>query len=1009
MRGFGEEGRTMKSILSAVIGAALALSAIEADAQATPGERQVSLTIETDTLASALDKWAQQSGFQIFVQDWEATKKLPARSLNGTFTAQDALEQLLSGTSLTYTWISDKAVSIRKKTQQTVPTALQRTSLEGQQGIPVAKFSGDDVGSGAVSHAAAVTGSGNEYQQQVEEVEEVIVTGSHIRGGDAISPVFSVSAVEIAETGFSSIQDWVDTLPQNFSSIPNEESGGGGNFNRGTTVNLRGLGAGTTLVLVNGRRQPAAGTEGDFVDISSLPTSAVDRVEVLTDGASAVYGSDAIGGVVNVVLRKDFSGLETGLRYAAADGIDEQVASQLIGTNWDGGHLLFAYQYYHRTALDFKDRPFAASSDKRPMGGDDFRSSNSNPGNIFDPLTGAPAFAIPAGQDGRNLAPEDLLPGVVNLQSPQANAELLPERDMHSAFLTVSHQLSDSLDLFLESRYSERRYSQRLPTTDFPWVVPASNAFFVDPFGGSPFLIVGYDFSEDVGTNSSGITRTATGTIGATKDWRTWKSTLSASWGEERLDYQAASLDFAALDAALADSDPATAFNPFGDGSNTNPATLDQISVLQLEKSRSETKTVGIVADGPLFALPHGGEAKLAIGVDHRQEDFRRGTEDVLSTGRDITATYAELVLPFISNDGPGGLRALSLSAAGRYERYSDFGSTFNPKIGLRVVPWDALEMHATWGTSFRAPRLLDLDDRSRSTGNVVFPTPIPDPTNPLGFSSSLLRFGGNSSLKEETADTWTAGMTLRLADRSSISLNYFDITYDDRIVQPGPLNTFGVLGQEDVWADIIHRNPTQAEVESACNDPNFLGDPAACVAAPPDVIVDFRKLNISKTEVNGIDIAFDHRLVTTFGEIGVSLGGTYTLHHKSAVTDDSSFVEFLDTTGNPVSERFRLTTSWSHLGYDVSLSVNYTGSYDDTTQVPKRTVDAWTTIDSRISYRTPASAGWLSDVDVALTVSNLLDEDPPFVNSAIGYDAFNASALGRFIGLQVTKAWGGG
>src|ERR1044072_1332453 len=130
----------MKSILSAVIGATLAFAAIQAEAQSNHGERQVSLTIEADTLATALDKWAQQSGFTIFVQDWEATKNLRAPSLNGTFTAQDALEQLLSGTSLTYRWIDSKTVSIRKRVSQTVPTALQRTSLEGQQGISVAKF-----------------------------------------------------------------------------------------------------------------------------------------------------------------------------------------------------------------------------------------------------------------------------------------------------------------------------------------------------------------------------------------------------------------------------------------------------------------------------------------------------------------------------------------------------------------------------------------------------------------------------------------------------------------------------------------------------------------------------------------------------------------------------------------------------------------------------------------------------------------------------------------------------
>src|SRR5262245_52646818 len=174
----------MKSILSAVIGATLALSAIEADAQASPGERQVSLTIESSSLATALDKWAQQTGFQIFVQDWEATKNLHAPSLNGTFAAQDALEQLLSGTSLTYVWNDTRTVSIRKKTAQTVPTALQRTSLDGEQAVPVAKFSEEGVGSAAVGYAAAENGGGSvtgaESGPRIDRLEEVIVTGTYI-------------------------------------------------------------------------------------------------------------------------------------------------------------------------------------------------------------------------------------------------------------------------------------------------------------------------------------------------------------------------------------------------------------------------------------------------------------------------------------------------------------------------------------------------------------------------------------------------------------------------------------------------------------------------------------------------------------------------------------------------------------------------------------------------------------------------------------------------------------
>src|SRR5688572_12047582 len=177
----------MKSILSAVVGATLALAAIEAGAQATPRERQVALTIETESLASALDKWAQQSGFQIFVQDWEAAKNLPARSLKGTFTAQDALEQLLADTPLTYVWINNKAVSIRKKMPHTVPTALQRTGLDGQQSFPIANLAGDDVNGGSSQPYASAEDRGGsgppEPGPQFDPLEDVLVTGTYIRGG----------------------------------------------------------------------------------------------------------------------------------------------------------------------------------------------------------------------------------------------------------------------------------------------------------------------------------------------------------------------------------------------------------------------------------------------------------------------------------------------------------------------------------------------------------------------------------------------------------------------------------------------------------------------------------------------------------------------------------------------------------------------------------------------------------------------------------------------------------
>lgn len=359
----------MKSILSAVIGATLALSAIEAGAQATPGERQVSLTIESTSLATALDKWAQQSGFQIFVQDWEATKNLRAPSLNGTFAAQDALEQLLSGTSLTYVWIDSKTVSIRKRVSQTVPTALQRTSLDGQQGVPVAKFSGDDVGAGTGAKTLGdVDHSDGDVGLRTERVAEVIVTGTYIRGSaPASSPLTTYTSKDIENSGATTLEAFLEKIPQNFTAVGSDtfrvNVGGlnaANNQSRGTAINLRGLGPGSTLVLLNGRRMAPAGGLGQFVDASLIPLSAIDRIEVLTDGASAIYGADAVGGVVNFIMRTDFNGVEATVRNGGDGNGDarELGGSLLAGAASDDGYVSFVYDGLDQDGLDASRRSF---------------------------------------------------------------------------------------------------------------------------------------------------------------------------------------------------------------------------------------------------------------------------------------------------------------------------------------------------------------------------------------------------------------------------------------------------------------------------------------------------------------------------------------------------------------------------------------------------------------------------------------------------------------------------
>ena len=284
--------------------------------------------------------------------------------------------------------------------------------------------------------------------QKRTELEEVVVTGTHIRGAGPVgSRMIVLDRQYIAESGYGRIEDVLATLPQNFNAT-NETTRTMGNANRGAEIQLRGLGPGTTLTLVNGRRQAAGGTFGAATDISSIPASAIDHIEILADGASAIYGSDAVGGVVNIILRKDFEGAESSVRLATAEGErDNLQASQLMGLNWGDGNLLAGYQFASHDFLRAGSREYsAANGDYRAFGGSDFRvlfsQYASNPGTILCPFGrtdcafNRPAYAIPSEQDGVGLTPADLIPGGVNY-TDRSNGTILPRQKLHAAFATV--------------------------------------------------------------------------------------------------------------------------------------------------------------------------------------------------------------------------------------------------------------------------------------------------------------------------------------------------------------------------------------------------------------------------------------------------------------------------------------------------------------------------------------------------------------------------------------------
>ncbi|WP_066793575.1 TonB-dependent receptor [Sphingomonas soli] len=968
--------------------AAIALVAsLPACAQADAPQR---FTLPAQDLGAAIRAIALSSG-QTVVAPTDLVRGLRAPAIDGTYTPEEAVALLLRGTDLRVARVGNALV-------------IQRQPAES-----------------ASDAQGEAEGAGD---------EAILVTGTRIRGrAPAGASVHVIDREAIDRSGYATTQQILQTLPQNFGGGPNETTietnrgNAGLNQTYGSGINLRGLGSSSTLILLGGERPPMGGFAGIFTDLSMVPTVAIERIEVLPDGASALYGSDAVAGVVNIVPRLRFDGIETGFRYGRADGFDEVQANGIAGTHWSSGRLVVSYEYYQRGRFAAADRPYV-SEDLRPLGGGDYRGLYANPGTI---VAGGRTYAIPAGQNGQALPPGSLVAGTLNRGDQWAAADVLPEQRRHAVFGAISQSLGPSIELYAQALFGDRRFDKRLVSSinNAARTVPVANPFYVDPIGTRQPVQVRYSFVRDLGPESTrGSARAFGGTFGARATLGAWQLDLHGGHGVQDEHWRRYNLvNTARLAQALADPNPATAYNLFGDGPNTNPATIERVRGSTSSSGRYTMWTAQLRADGPLFALP-GGQARLAVGGEYRRERYRDtgGISDRSSLtpqplavtpfpdGREVTAGYAELSLPLASPElGVPALHRLELSAAVRAERYSDFGDTTNPKLGLTWEPVVGLGLRGTYGTSFRAP---SFDDVRQDPANIgYFAIELADPAAPGGATTALIIRGNDPDMRPERATTWTVGIDLnpKWLDGFHGRLTWFDIRYRDRIASPSA-DVYNFLVKRAIYAPIIDAAPSRAAIDAYYASPYFLdffGIPASQVTT----VIDARNQNLSLQHLTGLDfdLGYSGSFLGGTAEVGVS--GSYLLDFKQALTADAPAAEFVDTLGYPVDLRLRGRLSWSGEAFGAALSVNYIDGYTNRTQATVQRVDAWTTLDLQLSYRFPQQRGPLAGLRLSLSATNLLDADPPFTVNAlgsttIGYDPENGNAIGRLIAFQVSKRW---
>lgn len=971
------------AVLTSLLGCTCLSSAWSAQTPVTSSTTTSSITIPAQDLSGALLALGRQTGRSVtFLADTVAGKRSAAVQAAPSFEA--ALQQMLAGTGLQFVIAPDGSASVAQRVSAAPAAAVPRREAKSVAEQPP---------------------------------EEVLVTGTRIRGRAPVgSSLVTLDRSAIEEAGFATTPQLVQSLSQNSGLGANEE-----NFSRssvqnanlnltgGTGVNLRGLGPGSTLVLVNGRRIAPSGS-GSFVDVSQIPLSAVSRVEIVPDGASALYGSDAIGGVANFVLRKDYEGAETSLRYGGAAGFRQVQAAQLAGKKWDGGSALLSYEFNRREKLSAEERDFF-TQDLRRFGGADYRTAFANPGTI---VANGTTYAIPAGQNGRSLSASQLVAGSVNLQDQDRGTTILPERRDHNLVAVLHQDLSDNVTVFADGYYTDRRVRQSIAAQSSTLSVPRSNPFFVSPVAGAPSVTVQYSFLGDLGPVSYvNDLANYTGTVGAELalpgKWR------GQAYGSYSVDDQATRLgnlpNAALLAAALADPNPATAFNPFGDGSGNSTAALDRIRGYYAGNAKYTVRTAAATMDGPLAALP-GGDLRLAIGGEYRDETLRSSAQSFQSSATPVTnffrasrrvkAVYGELLLPlFGDGNRRSGIHRLDLSVAGRYERYSDFGNSANPKVGFSWSPDSNFSLRGSYSTSFQAPTLQQLTPTSAAYVLV----PLFDPKAPGGRTTTLLFSSpANPDLRSQNARTWSAGVDLHPDALPGLKagIGYFDIHYTNLIGSIGS-DILNALVLENIYGPLITRNPGAAFVRQAFSSPFFQGVPVD--PATVQAFVNAAPTNLGTLRERGLDLSASYRFDTAAGTFGFGGNVTWLVDYRVSQTSTAPSLDRLDTLNNPVDLRMRYSATWNRDGSAVGLFLNYVDGFKNAAVAPVQKVGSWTTLDLNLSHE--FFEGALRGVRVGLQVQNLFDRDPPFVNSSLyGYDPATASAVGRSIFVQVRKSW---
>ncbi|MEN3745940.1 TonB-dependent receptor [Sphingomonas sp. HF-S3] len=838
-------------------------------------------------------------------------------------------------------------------------------------------------------------------QEQADpQASEIVVTGTLLRGVAPVGTnVIGVTRTDVLATGAASTNDLLASIPQvgNFGTVPAGTASFASPVVRPNIRNLGASGGVTTLVLVNGHRMVGAGVLQTTFDPSAIPPDIIERVEVVPDGGSAIYGSDAIGGVINFITRTRFDGVGANARYSFADDYQGVDGNLTLGRDWGSGSIFVSYAYaWHDNILGI-DRDYVRA-DQRSSGGTDFRTTTCSPGTITS--NGIP-YAVPG-----------FVANTSNLCDSNDYADIYPREQRHSVYAGLTQQLSDSIAFQANAYWSRRDTTTLSAQSGFTGNILFTNPYF-RPVDAQPFQSVALSFAGAFGNSATskarfdsyGVTPSVTVDLGSS-----WQLRAEANFGQSYNLVREQTINSSAATIALAGTTTATALNPYNPGAS-NPAVL--ATILDFEnygQARQELAEGRLILDGNLAALP-GGDLKLAVGAEYHFENLRsvisQDRRNVFtnairsSSDRDVKSVFAEVLVPLVgAGNGGTGLRSLQLSGSIRHDDYSDVGGTTNPKIGITYKPFEDLTIRGNYGTSFHAPSLADTTSTADSRVQVFLFSPYRAPnSSPLDILRPMIVIaGGNPALRPETADTWSVGFDWapRVAPGLVASATYWNVRFTDAISVPPILSP--VLFTDPNYASYYILSPTLAQAQAAAGNLLITGAPnlaSLYVGTSPYVLFDARRTNLGSIHTDGIDFNLSYARKTGFGSINATVDGTYTLNR------DTSGVA-----GGPFSDNLRNGTGRLALvaglggsvgDFSARATLNHRGGYPILGVASQNRVSSFNTVDLFFAYDL---GDLLENTLLTVNVDNVLDQDPPYLNSASGYT--NGGTLGRLISFGV-------